>query len=153
MWRNEKEFVEYLIDKLSSEGAECSRIETPATGVGIPDMFIQGAGDDLFIEAKLLKIGINDLHDKVKIPWRPGQVAWASKYSMLHKTTNATKHSWTLVGLTDGVLAIRMGKAYSNSTVYTTDVNVIIWSKQELRSMNLFKFLISYTYTKSKEVK
>ena len=53
MWHNEKEFVKYLIDKLSSEGAECSRIETPATGVGIPDMFIQGAGDDLFIEAKL----------------------------------------------------------------------------------------------------
>ena len=158
MWKNEKEFVTYFMSKLKAAGVDCSRIETPATGVGMPDLWIQAAGDDYFIEMKLVKhdlpAAIDMEYASEVIPWRPGQVAWGVRYSLNHTirhpegNVRMVKHSWTFVGMNDGVIAIRMGKVYSNNLIAYNDKCVHTWSKKEFSKLNVLKFLIDNTYTK-----
>ena len=82
MWESEQKFSHYLIQRLKGEGFICNRIETHGTLNGMPDMFVQGNGMDTFIELKnMKKASVND--ERLKVQWRPGQVAWATVYQML----------------------------------------------------------------------
>lgn len=73
MYRTEAEFSRAIITKLKSENIDVTRLESHGTGVGIPDMFIQGNGHDCFLELK-----------NSKIVFRPGQLAWHETYYLKH---------------------------------------------------------------------
>jgi hypothetical protein len=61
------------------------RIET-TTGLGVPDVFFAGGYVSGWMELKQLKSWPAKPMTNVKIPWRPGQLAWASRY--MSKTTS-----------------------------------------------------------------
>lgn len=102
----ESEFSRYLRDKLKDAGFTVDRIESHSTGVGIPDMHVVGHGDEYWIELKSMP-KLHFLKSKAehfKMPWRPGQRAWAISYmvGMLGKC------SMTAVRTADAVCFIRM---------------------------------------------
>lgn len=122
MWDTEAKFSHAIMNKLKSIGFDCMRIETGSTTTGCPDLWIQGHGDDFFIEFKNIKTA--SIHDKeVKIPWRPGQQAWATRYRMFHA---GKKCSYTFAGLSDGWIAIKMNNVFNNNIVQMNDENVFI---------------------------
>jgi len=138
MWENEQKFSHYLIDRLKKEGFVCNRIETHGTLNGMPDLFVQGNGMDTFIELKnMKKASVND--KQWKIPWRPGQVAWAAVYRNNHlnvyKDVNMYKVSWTLIGCSDGILAIPMCSNYLLNTVTEKDTAYVIGKEDRIRDI------------------
>lgn len=148
-WNTEKDFGKFVIDKLKSEGLHTMRIESASTITGCPDMYVQGAGDDYFIELKNVKLNVRD---KCTVPWRPGQQAWALSYLMNHESAMTKyafkqKHSWTFVGCSDKVLLIRMDSYIKDNVVYTVWSNVYEYSIDEFKSMSLKAFLEMYTYS------
>ena len=152
MWKTEKDFSKYVMNKLKAECADCCRIETPATGVGIPDLWVQCFGDDFFIELKNIhhdlpaKFDMKDVREI--IPWRPGQQAWAYRYKMYHTVAGKSKCSWTLVGMNDGMIAIRMDKLYENDCISYYDDGIMVFNKGELKSIKLSALLFKESYIK-----
>lgn len=129
MWESEQKFSRYLIGRLKNEGFMCSRIETHGTLNGMPDMFVQGHGMDTFIELKNVKnIYVND--ERFKVPWRPGQVAWATVYRNTHSYNvngfDITRCSWTFIGCSDGVIALPMWYNFMLNEVNTSYIKYII---------------------------
>lgn len=101
MYKNENAFKQSVIRRLRDNGAFVTNIESHGTGVGIPDTYVCGAGDNYWIEFK------NDSDQyisekKFKIPYRPGQLAWHSSYHHC-----AAKYVVTLMSVADGVLLLR----------------------------------------------
>lgn len=138
MWDSEQKFSHYLTDRLKKEGFVCNRIETHGTLNGMPDMFVQGNGMDTFIELKnMKKASVND--GKWKIPWRPGQLAWAAVYRNSHHTcykdVDMYKVSWTLIGCSDGILAIPMNGSYLLNTVTEKDTAYVIGKGDRIRDI------------------
>ena len=151
MWKTEKEFGQYVMAKLSKEGAKCIRIESASTISGMPDMYLMGLADDYFIEFKNMKDkSIKDAY--WKIPWRPGQQAWALSYHNHHtkRWTGqciVTKYSWTFVGLKDGVMLIRMARYWQDNAIGIMDADdYFVFSNKELTEMSLRRFLQMRTY-------
>lgn len=154
---NEKQFEKYVANKLKQCNFNTVRVETGATGVGFPDMFVQGNGDDYFIEFKVAAGSI--YNGNWKINWRPGQLAWHANYERSHvknKTAiyekyTAIKHAWTFVGLTDGMLLIRSDTC--NEFMFSTNIvtddmpQVFVFNKTKFSKLNLARFLQTYTYT------
>jgi hypothetical protein len=68
------------------DGVFYQRIETPGTGLGVPDLFVLVAGRAIWIELKVGKFqtkrGKSDLYTAKRfVPdWRPGQISWAVRY-------------------------------------------------------------------------
>lgn len=152
MWQTEKLFGKYLMGKLRKEGCDCMRIETGNTITGCPDLWVQVYGDDLFIELKNVHHDLPAECDKAVatefIPWRPGQQAWAAKYNMYHTTSDKSKHSWTVVGMNDGVIFIRMPREPFEAGIIKYDSpDVFYFSKQQLTEISISVFLIQHTYT------
>lgn len=148
-WNIEKDFGKFVIDKLNKEGMHVMRIESASTITGCPDMYVHGAGDDYFIELKNVKQNIND---SVKVPWRPGQQAWAVQYALSHTSsmdryTYKVKHSWTFLATSNKVLLIRMDAYISSSIIYTAMTNVYEYNIDEFKCMSIKTFLQMYTYT------
>lgn len=85
----EKEWSKELADKLREKGCFVQRIESGSTGRGIPDMFvIHKYCEPIWIENKIATVSKNTIEKikngitcSVKIPWRPGQLAW---HNMVH---------------------------------------------------------------------
>jgi len=151
MWKTEKEFSQYIMSKLTKEGCQCIRIESASTISGMPDMYLMGLADDYFIEFKNMKD--KSIKDACwKIPWRPGQQAWALSYHNHHtkrwpEQCTVTKYSWTFVGLKDGVLLIRMAMYYHDNTIGIMNVDdYFVFSKEELTDIMLRRFLQKNTY-------
>lgn len=118
---NEQQFSRSIMKKFNSLGYDCTRIESHTTGVGIPDLFIQGHGTDQWIELKCdMKQNINQ--DKFNVPWRPGQQAWMMRYIMHHAKQ---KCGVTLMRVEGGIVVIAHVKVFKNNIIYTTprDVN------------------------------
>ena len=129
MWENEQKFSRYLIGRLKNEGFICNRIETHGTLNGMPDMFVQGNGMDTFIELKnMKKSSVND--ERFKVPWRPGQVAWSTVYRNTHMYNvngfDITRCSWTLIGCSDGIIALPMWSNFMLNEVNVSDTRYII---------------------------
>lgn len=102
MFSTEKDFARSLSAKLKKHGYNVTRLESHSTGNGIPDMFVQGHGKDIFLELKNCpKVSV--LNQYIKIPYRPGQVAWMYDYYLCH-----LKKKWckTVIALCDGYLII-----------------------------------------------
>lgn len=129
MWESEQKFSHYLIGRLKNEGFMCNRIETHGTLNGMPDMFVQGHGMDTFIELKnMKKVSVND--ERLKVSWRPGQVAWATIYRNTHMYNvngfDITRCSWTFIGCSDGIIALPMWSNFMLNEVNESDIKYII---------------------------
>lgn len=83
----EKNWSDRLSKLLTDSGCFVQRIESGSTGRGIPDMFVVTPKCvPIWIENKVIHPTRNDIRKlesgiecKVKIPWRPGQLAWHDK--------------------------------------------------------------------------
>lgn len=109
---NEASFSKSLSAGLKRQGLFCTRIESHGTGNGIPDMFVQGNGYDLWIELK--SANIKPELNKIKVDWRPGQQAWALDYRSLH---TCYKQTLTIVKADTGYYIIPMIEHYKNNIV------------------------------------
>lgn len=94
----ENEFSNNIVrPRFRNIGLNVTPIESHGTNVGIPDLFVQGYGMDSWWELKCIKI--NKPWAKIKsitIPYRPGQLAWASDYTRCH---SRKKYTHTLIHL------------------------------------------------------
>ena len=113
MYRTEAAFSKALIARLNKEHIRTTRIESPSTGVGIPDLYVDGRGVDTFLELK------NDpkhsiFAKTIKVAWRPGQTAWMFEYFCKHTTKNCL----TLVACCDGIIIIPMTYSFKDHIVY-----------------------------------
>ena len=151
MWKTEKEFGQYIMSKLTKEGCSCIRIESASTISGMPDMYLLGIADDYFVEFKNMKDkSIKDAY--FKIPWRPGQQAWALNYHTHYTKDRAgqckvSKYSWTFVGLKDGVMLIRMSRYRHDDAICIMDADdYFMFSKEEFTDLMLRRFLQKNTY-------
>lgn len=138
MWESEQKFSHYLIQRLKNEGFMCSRIETHGTLNGMPDMFVQGNGMDTFIELKnMKKASVND--ERLKVPWRPGQVAWATIYRNAHRYNvngfDITRCSWTFIGCSDGIIALPMWSNFMLNEVNASDIKYIIDRQTKIKDI------------------
>ena len=126
MYSNEAMFSRSLSTKLKDAGLNVVRIESHSTGNGIPDMFVQGYGKDLWLELKCdSKI---KLAEKVTVSWRPGQQAWHNKYFLSHA---CHKQVVTLMSVSDGVYIIPMECIYFGGNVYRPfHIESSIWNKK-----------------------
>lgn len=105
MYRTERGFVKAFTAKLRNAGFVVNRIESEGTGVGTPDLFVQGHGFDVWIECKNKPKA--SIYNKFwRIPYRPGQLAWAGTYQNTHINglDGVGKVSLTVVAMLDGVL-------------------------------------------------
>ena len=102
MFSSEANFARSLSAKLKKHGYNVTRLESHSTGNGIPDMFVQGKGKDVFLELKNCpKLSV--FNQYIKIPYRPGQVAWMYDYYLYH-----SKKKWckTVIALCNGYLVV-----------------------------------------------
>ena len=138
MWESEQKFSHYLIQRLKGEGFICNRIETHGTLNGMPDMFVQGNGMDTFIELKnMKKASVND--ERLKVQWRPGQVAWATVYRNNHNYNvngfDITRCSWTFIGCSDGIIALPMLSNFMLNEVNASDIKYIIDRQTKIKDI------------------
>ena len=158
IWRTEQEFVHSFSSKLTRDGIDTIRIETGSTGNGVPDMFIQGRGRDMWLEFK------NEQRDcppnTARIKWRPGQVGWHTKYAGQHmKLIRANgmsyvrvQHSFTLAAFNGDILVIRMpgtdefdhGYVDVNNSTNVFVLPHIMYAG--MRGIDLFNFLLQRQY-------
>lgn len=83
----EKYWSDRLSRLLTDSGCFVQRIESGSTGRGIPDMFVvTPKHSPVWIENKVIHPSVNEIRIlesgmecKIKIPWRPGQLAWHYK--------------------------------------------------------------------------
>lgn len=146
-YKTEAEFVRYLSGKLKKEHADVQRLESHTTGVGIPDMFIQGYGEDLFVEVK--NVPNKTLNDSFKIPWRPGQIAWFYRYVLAHR---CVKCGYTICAVADGVIIFKMTEDMIAVANWNNDFSflkkdcwkdVTCFNWKQFTQLKLFKFLIT----------
>ena len=149
MWDTEKKFGTYIMDKLKREGIIPIRIESASTVTGMPDLYVLGHNNDWFIELKNLR-GKTIKGTHWRIPWRPGQHAWAQQY-VAHHTQRAgnqflsSKYSWTFAGLKDGVLLIRMSAHNNNNVMLADDYAIFKFTLDEFKELNLHWFLRTHS--------
>jgi hypothetical protein len=111
--RTEAQFSRHLAERLNKEHVRTTRIESHGTGNGIPDMFVDGHGLDTFLELKWNGKLYVEEDAKIKVAWRPGQVAWMLDYYKKH----CAKSCLTVVGCSDGIYIIPMIKYYKDHVI------------------------------------
>ena len=142
MWKYEKDFVKHVQQTLLAD-VTCYRIETHRTANGVPDMYVTAAGDDWFLEFKNMpEASVNN--KQFKIDWRPGQQRFMMDYKNGHaRYFNGhvfRKCGWTLVGLSDGIIAIKHDRFYKGDIVLADEVYQI------KNKVNLVRFLFDNSY-------
>jgi len=110
---SEHDFSRSLSGKLKKLGYDVTKLESHDTEVGIPDLFVQGFGSDLFIELKVID-KVWKPTESYKIPWRPGQQPWAHRYLRAHANNKCTL---TVVKFTNEIIVIPMIKLFGSSIV------------------------------------
>jgi hypothetical protein len=137
MYKTEADFSRSLSGKLTKSGCRVTRIESHATGNGIPDMFVDGRGVDAWIELK--NNPQHSIYSKtIKVAWRPGQVPWAYEYFRHHC---ADKCSLTLVACCDGIIFIPMIELFKGHTIY----NPKGIATNDLKKFNLPRIIAAMT--------
>jgi hypothetical protein len=86
------------------------RIESGITSVGIPDLFLAGVANHLWVELKNLPK--KALKDTLQIPFRPGQQGWAHEYKAATK-----KNVLVCAALKDCIVILPMHKYFSRNFV------------------------------------
>lgn len=141
---NEKQFGISIMKEFNGLGLDCTRIESHGTGVGIPDLFVQGFGWDCWIE---LKCDMKQSIDQVmfKVPWRPGQQAWMMRYFTAH---NKNKCCITIMKVKGGMMLIANARVFNNQEVYTyprcmgdTAPSCVVTITDKLHSKKTFNLL------------
>lgn len=93
VYKSEAAFSRALSSALKKQGAIVTRIETGMTSQGVPDMFVQMNGGDVWLELKNMP-GIDDeavvKRGSIKVAWRPGQQAWGINYWRMHARKKCT---------------------------------------------------------------
>lgn len=148
MFKTEKDFGKFIMQIFKSQGYNCMRIESASTITGCPDLWVQGMGDDFFIELKNHN-SINMNKDTVRVQWRQGQQAWALGYidhhHRVHDNAITAKVSWTFVATGDDyIVMIPMNKLYPTSTVAMSDPDLIKVSKHDAKYIPVLLRLASY---------
>lgn len=150
MFANEKVFGVALMKKCKAKGLDTMRIESASTISGCPDLWVQGKGDDWFIELKNDQTLDIDKISQVRVRWRPGQQAWAARYSLSHtrpvEKSIQHKYSWTALGAKNGVIFIRMQQVFYKDTVSMQHPAVYIFTDKEFRQMDIAEFLKYNSY-------
>lgn len=139
MWNTEKEFGKCVMAALKLAGYSCMRIESASTITGCPDLWVQGKGNDYFIELKNVKVQERpaecDMNTAapLRVSWRQGQQGWAIQYAKAHQkvldTVIRCKYSWTFVGMRNCVVAIRMRHTFNSNLVEWNDPDVFVLKK------------------------
>ena len=99
---NEHHFSRGLCARLENNGVFVTKVETGSTLQGVPDLFIQAKGGDLWIELKIMHKGYRP-GECLEFPWRAGQQAWHMEYYRRH---NKKKAVLTLMALPCGEFAL-----------------------------------------------
>ena len=149
MWDTEKQFGKSVMDKMKKEGMLPIRIESASTISGMPDLYVLGHNNDWFIELKNIK-NQSIINNHWTIPWRPGQQAWAQQYAAYHtrRVINeflSTKYSWTFVGLSDGVLLVRMSLYKRDNKLVFNDPSIFNFTMYEFKTLKLHLFLRTHS--------
>lgn len=124
MYKTEAAFSRAFTSALRNRNYSVSRIETGLTSTGVPDMFIAGNGDDLWIELKNEKAltykKVSALRAKTKVKWRPMQQAWAYDYYEKH---NKNKYTITVIAGYGLFVLVKMKCIYSDNIITFDDTN------------------------------
>lgn len=97
------------------------RIESLATGRGIPDLYVANLEGQYWIELKYIKKYMPKSF--FNVPWRIGQQRWMYIH---YKTTKVP--AFTLIGFYDAYALIPHVKMYPNNNVHLVDV-IKIWRR------------------------
>lgn len=76
----EKDVVTWFNESLKGFDVKIQRIESPTTGVGIPDEHIRTRHISAWIEFKI----VDHLTEQITIPYRPGQFSWLMNHVELN---------------------------------------------------------------------
>lgn len=134
----EKDCVKKLRARLKHEGYTSYCIETGLTVKGFPDLFIEGKGNDCFVEVKYL----NRKNPIKQIPWRPGQQKWALDYYNAH---NKKKCSLTVVFTQSLVYVVQMKTFWSSNYVTLPHPDIQVYHETAFRALNFGDILMSRT--------
>ena len=121
-YKNEAAFSKALAAALKERGASVTRIETGMTSQGVPDMFVQMNGGDVWLELKnmpTLTAELAEKKGKVKIAWRPGQVGWAYQYWLRH---GRKKCSLTVIAGKSEFFIVLMRALWVSSEVFASSL-------------------------------
>jgi hypothetical protein len=99
-------------------------VESGSTKRGIPDIHWVGYEQEGWIELKNVHHGYYG--GDIKVPWRPGQQAWALEY-LRHKRTPTL----TIVSCNNCILSIPMVRHFKENWVKNEDIAEIIRSVGE----------------------
>lgn len=89
-------------------------IETGATSVGVPDLYWRVNADQGWLE---LKIGRETATGHINVKWRPGQLAWAYRWTKQGENVKA------LIVVKDGIFFVMSPKHFSTEYM---DVNYMM---------------------------
>ena len=117
MYKSESAFSKAFVESLRNRHIVVTRIETGSTSQGVPDLYIQGYGGDLWIELKNKKSKVDRRF--FKIDWRPGQQAWHSIY---YKEHWYKKMVFTIMADLSGFEMVPMSRIYVDNLVASENV-------------------------------
>jgi hypothetical protein len=113
VYRNEAAFSTALCAMLKRHYTiKIQRVESPITGVGIPDLYTRWPKQELWLELKRERGSAYE--PTVTVHWRKGQQAWALEYYKV-----AQQCVLTLAAFDDGILIIPMRVHYTKGIVDT----------------------------------
>lgn len=123
-YRSEAEFSAALLRSWRNRnlGYKIQRVESPTTGRGIPDLFIETSDYSYWIELKREKIEFFKSRGPITIGWRENQQTW-----MLEKyiASGRKRPCFTFVAFDDCIIAITMNKRYRNNSIEKKDASHI----------------------------
>jgi hypothetical protein len=128
-YKNEAAFSKAFCGRLRSLGYVVTRIESGGTRSGIPDIHWAGCGQEGWVELKNIKR--NYYNRPVKIPWRPGQQAWAFDYA-----TATGQCVVTAVAFCNGILLIPMVRHFKENWVMPDDGELLT----DLRGLKVYDY-------------
>jgi hypothetical protein len=120
MYRNEAAFSKAFCGRLKRLGLTVTRVESGGTRRGIPDIHWVGFGQEGWIELK--NVHYSYYKKPIKVPWRPGQQAWALDYYRAKKTP-----SLTVVACNNCILVVPMVRPFKENWVSPEDISDV-WS-------------------------
>lgn len=115
-YRNEAAFSKALCSSFSKRGIFHQRIESGETGRGIPDLFvILPSVGPCWLELKRIHKEVS-VGDTIRVPWRPGQLAW-----MMKEMRAKGIPCYTLVCCDNVILRIPVARYASNMVTLQND--------------------------------
>jgi hypothetical protein len=121
-YRDEAAFSQALLRSWCNRalGYKAQRIESPLTGKGIPDLFVETADYSYWIELKREKRQFLAVHGPVSIGWREGQQTWMiEKY----RASKKQRPCYTFAAFNDCIIAIPMIRRFKDDFITRADVS------------------------------